>query len=75
MSLFQYISNICAIFISGVNIPEKSESLLSKPVKNHNLIMKLLEEGAIHNFVFDKVTEDNRKYIEEIKGEKVRDMV
>ena len=70
-SVFEYISNINTIFTSEVNIPKQSENL----VQHHNLIMKVLEEGAMKKFIFDKVAEENRKYIEEKKGEKVREMV
>lgn len=75
MSIFEYISNICCMFTSGIQFHEKSDSLLSKPIRNHNLIMKLLEEGAIKKLIFDKVSNENCKYIADLNDRELQELV
>lgn len=75
MRIFEYISNICSMFISVIQFHEKSDSLLCKKTINHNIIMKLLEEGAIKTLIIDKVNKKNDRYIADLIDRELQELV
>ena len=75
MRIFEYISNICSMFTSVIQFHEKSDLLLSKTNLNHNLIMKLLEEGAIKTLIIDKVNKKNDRYIADLIERELQELV
>jgi hypothetical protein len=63
------------MFTSVIQFHEKSDLLLSKTNLNHNLIMKLLEEGAIKTLIIDKVNKKNDRYIADLIERELQELV
>ena len=80
MRIFEYISNICSMFTVRIRYHDKSDSIQSDSphytiIRKHNLIIQLLEEGAIKKFIFDKVINKNIKYISDLNERELQELV
>jgi hypothetical protein len=56
-------------------ISNYEEPQVINPKQNYELIIKLLEEGRYRKYIFDKIAEENSKYIQHKNNEKASELV